>query len=196
LNKFTFILIVILFSKNSNAQNTFSECYDALHWHQTHDRSFNTSAQEDWENCIKGKEMPQLSLKTITGEKIETKNLKGKIIVINLWFTTCNPCIVELPALNKIVEEYKNKDAVFIGISTDTKKMLETDFFPKYKFDFKIVADGNDIVEKKLGHTGFPTTYIIDKNGKVAAVWSGGPSDKAGENEIYLKIKSIMDKLL
>ena len=62
---------------------------------------------DDWENWIRGKEMPYLSLKIISGEKIETQNLKGKVIVINLWFTTCYPCILELPALNRLVEEYK-----------------------------------------------------------------------------------------
>ena len=79
-------------------------------------------------NCIKGKEMPLLSLKTISGEKIETKDLKGKVIVINLWFTTCHPCIAELPALNKLVKEYKDKNVVFLGLSTDTKEILDRDF--------------------------------------------------------------------
>ena len=61
--------------------------------------------------------------------------------MINLWFTSCYPCIAELPALNRLAKEYKDKDVVFIGLSLDSKKMLDRDFFPNYKFDFKIVAD-------------------------------------------------------
>ena len=115
--------------------------------------------------------------------------------MVNLWFTTCHPCIAELPALNKLVDEYKDKDVVFLGISTDTKAILNADFFPKYKFDFKIIADGNDIV-KSLGNTGFPTTYIIDTKGKVAQVWRGGTINKTAETEAYLKMKPVIDELL
>jgi thiol-disulfide isomerase/thioredoxin len=56
-------------------------------------------------------------------KRIETKDLEGKVIVINLWFTTCHPCIAELPALNKLVKEYKDKNVVFLGLSTDTKEI-------------------------------------------------------------------------
>lgn len=183
-------------SQVSFAQKIFSECYDTLYYHLTQDKTFNPmKGMIDWRNCIRGKEMPELSLKTVTGEKIETKDLKGKVIVINLWFTTCYPCILELPALNRLVEEYKDKDVVFLGISTDTKAMLDADFFPKYKFDFKIIADGKDVV-KKIGNTGFPTFYIIDTEGKVRDAWSGGATDKTAETAVYLKAKPIIDELL
>jgi peroxiredoxin len=166
-----------------------------MYYHLTHDSPPNPEVMKTWKNCISGKPMPELSLKTVTGEKIETKDLKGKVIVINLWFTTCHPCIAELPALNRLVEEYKNKNVVFLGISTDTKAMLDADFFPKYEFDFKIIADGKDIV-KKIGNTGFPTFYIIDTAGKVREAWSGGAIDRTAETAVYLKAKPIIDELL
>ena len=195
MKKIIFISALIVVSKIVLGQNTFSECYDTLRWHQTHDRNFSPNPYTKWQGCIKGKEMPHLSFTTINGEKIETKDLKGKIMVINLWFTTCHPCIAELPALNKLVEEYKGKDVVFLGISTDTKEMLDADFFPKYKFDFKIIANGRDVV-RGIGNTGFPTTYIIDANGKVVEVWIGGSTDKKAETEAYLKMKPVIDELL
>src|SRR5688572_16567419 len=176
MRKFIFIPVLLLLSKVSLTQ-TFRECYDTLYHHMTNDSIPSLGPVKTWKNCINGKPMPELSLTTVTGEKIETKDLKGRVIVINLWFTTCHPCIAELPALNRLVEEYNNKDVVFIGISTDTKAILDADFFPKYKFDFKIIADGNDIV-KKIGHTGFPTFYIVDTAGKVREAWTGGITDK------------------
>jgi len=193
----TIIIVSLVFATQASfAQKTFSECYDTLHHHLTNDKDFNPIRDmSDWQNCIKGKEMPYLSLKTISGEKIETQNLAGKVIVINLWFTTCHPCIAELPALNKLVKEYKNKNVVFLGLSTDTKDYLDTDFFPKYKFDFTIVADAYNIVQK-IGHTGFPTTYIIDMNGKVRDAWIGGLDDKKAETAAYVRAKPIIDELL
>jgi peroxiredoxin len=192
------VIIIVSFvfaSYVSLAQTTFSECYDTLYQRLTHATSRNITGMSDWQNCIKGKEMPYLSLQTISGEKIETKDLKGKVIVINLWFTTCHPCIAELPALNKLVREYKDKDVVFLGLSTDTKEMLDRDFFPNYKFDFKIIPGAGDIVEK-IGQTGFPTTYIVDANGKVMDAWIGGSIGKNAETAAYLRAKPVIDELL
>jgi len=193
------IIIIVSFvftAQISFAQKTFSECHDSLQRKLTHSRTApDMNFFTQWNDCIKGKEMPLLSLKTISGEKIETKDLKGKVIVLNLWYTTCHPCIAELPALNKLVIEYKNKNVVFLGLSTDTKEMLDRDFFPNYKFDFKIIPGAGDIVEK-IGQTGFPTTYIIDTKGNVIEAWIGGSDGKEAETAAYLKAKPIIDELL
>ena len=195
-----FISALILISKISLGQETFAECYDSLHRRLTHGASNNYSQDminniEKWNECIKGKEMPFLSLQTVSGEKIETKDLKGKVRVINLWFTNCHPCIAELPALNKLVQEYKDKNVVFLGLSTDTKELLDSDFFPKYKFDFKIIPEARNIVER-IGHTGFPTTYIVDTKGNVVTAWVGGSIGKEAETAAFLKAKPIIDELL
>src|SRR6187431_908158 len=186
MRKIVTIASLILLTKVSFAQKTFSECYDTLYQRLTDGSDHIIGGMNDWQNCIKGKEMPLLSLKTISGEKIETKDLKGKVIVINLWFTTCHPCIAELPALNKLVKEYKDKNVVFLGLSTDTKEILGRDFFPNYKFDFKIISGAGDIVEK-IGHTGFPTTYIVDPKGKIIDAWIGGSTGKDAETAAYLR---------
>jgi peroxiredoxin len=195
MRKVTVIVSFVFASQVTLAQKNFSECYDTLLQRLTHSTGHVISGMSDWQNCIKGKEMPYLSLQTISGEKIETKNLKGKVIVINLWFTTCHPCIAELPALNKLVKEYKDKNVVFLGLSTDTKEMLDADFFPKYKFDFKIIPGAGDIIEK-IGHTGFPTTYIVDTKGRVIDAWIGGFDGKEAEAAAYVKAKPIIDELL
>jgi len=196
MRKIVTIASLILLTKISFAQKSFSECYDSLHWKLTHNTTINFDVFTKWNDCIKGKEMPFLSLQTISGERIETKDLKGKVIVINLWFTACHPCIAELPALNKLVKEYKDKNVVFLGLSTDTKELLDSDFFPKYKFDFTIIPNAMKIVDEKIGHTGFPTTYIIDTKGRVIDAWIGGSTGKDAETAAYLRAKPIIDELL
>jgi len=195
MRKIITITSLLFIAQVSLAQKTFSDCSDSLSWHIKHN-TFTPDVFIKWNDCIKGKEMPFLSLQTISGEKIETKDLKGKVIVINLWFTSCHPCIAEIPALNKLVKEYKDKNVVFLGLSTDTKEMLDSDFFPKYKFDFTIIPNARNIVAEKIGQTGFPTTYIIDKKGRVIDAWVGGPTGKEAETEVYLKAKPIIDGLL
>lgn len=189
------ISVIILWHKFSLGQSDFSKCYDTLYKHLTTDIVANGNPFADFENCIKGKQMPYFSAETISGEKIETQKFKGKVLVINLWFITCHPCIAELPALNRLVKEYKDKDVVFLSLCTDTKERLDLDFLPNYKFDFIIVPDARSIVQK-IGQTGYPTTYIIDKKGNVQAVWNGGPIDEKAETAAYLKSKPIIDELL
>jgi peroxiredoxin len=139
--------------------------------------------------------MPHLLLKTITGEMIDTKDLKGKVVFINLWYTACAPCMAEVPALNLLAQEYSNKDVAFIGITTDTKQTLDSDFFPKHKLDFVIIPDALSTVEG-IGVTGFPTTYIVDKNGNVVDAWVGGYTNEKAQTAAYLRAKPIIDKLL
>jgi len=187
-------IFIVLIGKFSFSQTEFSICYDSLT-----SRSGTIDIYQraiDWENCIKGKQMPYLSFETIAGEKIETEKLKGKVLVINLWFIDCHPCIAELPALNRLVKEYKDRDVMFISLSQDTEKHLDEFFFPKYKFNFKIVPNASGIIFKEIGNTGFPTTYIIDKKGNVQAAWTGGPIDEKAETEAYVKAKPIIDELL
>jgi len=193
MKKTTTFLLILLFTKFSLGQTEFSNCYNALNKQLT--AGINGSTFIDWENCIKGKQMPDLSVETISGEVIETQKMKGKVLVINIWFTSCLPCIAEMPALNRLVEEYKGQQVEFIGLCTDSKERLDSAFFPKYKFDFKIVADAGNIF-KKIGETGCPTIYIIDKKGNVQAAWVGGFVDQHAETAAYLKAKPIIDELL
>jgi peroxiredoxin len=191
-----FIGSVIIFLTNiCLGQSSFSECYDTLSWKLTHASTYNPDRFIDWENCIKGKAMPDLLLKTITGEMIDTKDLKGKVVFINLWYTACAPCMAEVPALNLLAREYNNKNVAFIGITTDTKQTLDSDFFPKHKLDFVIIPDALSTIEG-IGVTGFPTTYIVDKNGNVVDAWVGGYTNEKAQTAAYLRAKPIIDKLL
>jgi thiol-disulfide isomerase/thioredoxin len=192
----TLFVVIFLAGKLTRAQNEFSGCTDTLLSQLSNsNKVIEGNVLSDWEDCIKGKRMPYLSLKTITGEKIETKNLAGKILVINLWFTACHPCMAELPALNRLVKEYKGKDVVFLGLSTDTRENLESDFFPKYKLDFTIIPDARDMI-REIGRTGFPTTYIVDKKGYIQSGWCGGYPDEIAETAVYARAKPIIDELL
>ena len=148
----------------------------------------------NWQDCVLDKPIPDIDLKTISGKNFHLKNLKGKVIVLNFWFTACIPCIEEMPALNRLVNEYKKKDVMFFGITYDNLKTLRSQFLPRHKFDFNIVSDKKSITE--MFSAGYPTTYIIDKNGIVRAVWSGASTGKDAETEAYLKAKPIIDELL
>lgn len=148
---------------------------------------------QDWSECVKGTQLPTLSFKTLNGESYDTSSLAGKILVINFWFMKCAPCRSEFPAFNKLVEEYKGKNILFLGFTPDKIATLKPDFFQQNRFDFLIIPDGQ-LIANDFFISGYPTTYIVDQQGNVQEAWIGfNDMDKLAP---YRKAKAILDTLL
>ena len=136
--------------------------------------------QNDFEAKLKGKPFPDFRLTDLSGTTHTSESIKGKVVVINLWFTACAPCIHEMPELNKIVGEYKeNEDVLFLAFALDPKSRVDK-FLKKYKFDYNIIPDSQEYITKKLNPPGYPTHIVLDKNSNVVFLFSGY-TPQAGE---------------
>lgn len=114
-----------------------------------------------------GKKAKDFQATDLFGNKISSKDLKGKIVVLNFWFVNCPPCKDEIPELNKIVAEYKNnKGIVFIGFALDKKDKLNG-FLSQTQFDYKIVPNSKDIANQYFVYA-YPSHIIINKNGIIS----------------------------
>lgn len=122
----------------------------------------------------------------------EKNNLdKKKPTFVNFWFTSCPPCIEELPALNELKEKYKDK-INFVSITFDTKEKVEK-FLIKYNFDFTHIV-GEKEFTKSLGFVGYPKTFLLDKNKVIKSIKGSLP---AKENEMAYKVQmELMEKEL
>lgn len=120
-----------------------------------------------------GKKAPDFQFTDINGNIISSENTKGKIVVLNFWFTTCKPCINEIPELNEVYAKYKdNKDIVFASISFEKQDKVER-FLKKKPINYPVVA--NSKVEiGKFAFNGYPTNVVIGKDGKYAEFITGG----------------------
>jgi thiol-disulfide isomerase/thioredoxin len=111
-----------------------------------------------------GEKFAPFKARTIDGEKINIKDLKGKILVINYWFINCAPCRKEIPELNELVSDFQSDTSVvFISIAKDPNRDLK-DFLKSTPFSYKVIGfnvGGNGI-------TSFPTNVVVDKAGNVA----------------------------
>lgn len=102
----------------------------------------------------------------INDNKVNTKNLLGKIIVLNFWFIKCPPCIREMPELNKLTETYKSDSSiVFFAIALDKKDDLEQ-FLKGSRFEYTIIDNGRFITDQ-YSINSYPTNVIVDQKGKV-----------------------------
>lgn len=128
------------------------------------------STQELIYYSMQGKEIPAFNFTTIDGQSYTNANTKGKIVLFKCWFISCVPCVQEMPALNKLVEKYKNqKDILFISLAIDHKTALKQ-FLDKTRFDYETVANQSIYMSNKLNVSAYPTHFLIDKAGKLVRV--------------------------
>jgi thiol-disulfide isomerase/thioredoxin len=98
-------------------------------------------------------------------------SLKGKPTLINLWFTNCAPCIEEIPVLNKIMND--NKDRFnFVAITFDDKEKVSK-LLLKRKFDFTHIV--NSLNSLKNYFEGYPVNIFLDENGIIREITGNVP---------------------
>jgi thiol-disulfide isomerase/thioredoxin len=117
----------------------------------------------------------------------DLESLKGKVVFINHWATWCPPCRAEMPSLQKLYNDYKDKIA-FVFATTDTKKDVDRYFSAKeYNLPtYNIVSN----IPEQISTRSIPATFILDKEGKVF-LEEFGPSDwNSG------KVHKLLDDLL
>ncbi len=191
-----FILVIIFWHvKNISAQFPLTDCIYYTFNHMDSLAKAGKNVFEEWRTCVLEKQIPDFTAATISGDTIEMNKLNGKVVVMNFWSINCRPCIAEMPGMNKLVKDYKERNVVFLAITWESVNRVKKDFLSRYKFDFVIVTDALHIIDE-IAASGYPTTYIIDKKGIIKEAWNGGSTgDKAGE-EYYQKTKQIIDRLL
>jgi thiol-disulfide isomerase/thioredoxin len=102
----------------------------------------------------------------INDNKVNTKSLAGKIIVLNFWFINCPPCRMEMPELNKLSDTYRSDSSiVFLAIALDKKYDLEQ-FLKSSRFGYTIIDNGRFICDQ-YHINSYPTNVIVDQKGKV-----------------------------
>lgn len=111
------------------------------------------------------------NFKTLLGNEYSIKDLKGKITVLNFWFTSCKPCLMEIPELNEIVNHYKDAPIRFIAPSFENEEVLK-DFLTKKSFEYEIGIQANSII-KYFDVSSYPTHIILDENGNIIFQTSG-----------------------
>lgn len=141
-------------------------------------KSFNN----DFSNFL-NKPFPAFKLTDLNGKEVTLSDLKGKPTIINFWFTSCAPCISEMPILNKIQKKY-NSDFNFISITYEKQKDVEK-FLNKRDFNFKHLANAKDFIND-MGINTYPLNFFLDKNGIVKEVKYGIPKMKDKEGNIKM----------
>ncbi len=106
------------------------------------------------------KPLPYFYLEKQKGGFLNSDSLKGKLTIINLWFTNCPPCVEEIPILNNLKEKYGESINTIAITFEDREKVMQ--FNQLHKFDFEIVINAKKYINS-LGVNGYPKIIVLDK---------------------------------
>lgn len=124
---------------------------------------------------------PDFTADLLDGGQITLSELRGQPVVLNVWATWCPPCRAEMPALEKVHNEFKGQGLVLIGLnltSQDSEKDV-VDFVQEFGLSFPVALDRDGTVQRQYKISGYPTTFFIDQEGIIRSVVVGGPMSAA-----------------
>jgi thiol-disulfide isomerase/thioredoxin len=132
------------------------------------------------ENPLQGQVAPAFTLKDTSGRAVSLADYKGKAVVLDFWATWCAPCKVEIPWLEKFHDQYAGQGLEILGVSEDDldldnkaelsqEKKDIADKAVQMKINYPVLIDDASVSTPYGGIEGLPTTFFIDRNGKVVA---------------------------
>jgi thiol-disulfide isomerase/thioredoxin len=111
--------------------------------------------------------MTDFSATTVAGETLKTVDLRGKVILVNFWATWCPPCVTEVPDLVRLQEKYAGR-LVVVGIADDHGAVaVVKNFATANHVQYPLVMSTRALAASFPGLIGLPTTYVVDRQGRI-----------------------------
>lgn len=133
-------------------------------------------AENDVSNALKP--APDWELKNLEGKVVKLSEFRGKVVILDFWATWCGPCRVEIPHFVELQKQYRDKGLAVIGVSLDEQgPEVVKKFVKQFGVNYPVVI-GNEKIADAYGIEGLPTTFVIDRHGRIVS-WYIGYNDKA-----------------
>lgn len=136
--------------------------------------------------------LPPFDLKDLAGKRITAASLKGKPTLVNFWFSTCVPCILETQPLNQFAAARPNMN--FVAITFDEPEVARA-FVKRFDFRWRIVPDARDFIDR-VRVKNYPMMALFDANGKLLGMKPGGARDELEAANVGPQLKRWVDGLL
>lgn len=117
---------------------------------------------------------PGFSLPSLSRGELSLSDYQGKVVLLNFWATWCMPCRQEMPSMERLWQQYRDKGLVILAVSTDEGSPSRVKSFVKrLKLSFPILLDPDSKVSDLYQVSGLPVSYLIDKQGRLVAEVTG-----------------------
>lgn len=120
--------------------------------------------------ALVGQAAPEFSLADLKGNAVRLANLKGKVVFVNVWATWCEPCRQEMPAMQALYTTLAGPDFEMLAVNSDQSDRSVVEHFVQGNgLSFPVLPDPNLQVAERYQVTGYPETFVIDRNGTIVA---------------------------
>jgi peroxiredoxin len=137
------------------------------------------------------KAAPAFKLKDSSGGEVTLADLKGRVVLLNFWATWCGPCEVEIPWFVEFEQKYKDQGFSVLGVSFDDDGWISVrPYIAAHKINYRIAIGSDELSQLYGGVDSLPTSFVIDRAGRIAAIHVGLVDKRDYQDEI---IKLLAD---
>jgi cytochrome c-type biogenesis protein len=133
---------------------------------------------------------PDFTLSKLEGQQLRLSELRGRVVMLNFWATWCGPCRAEIPELNAMQRDLKEQGLTIIGVDWDDTVEGVREFQQELPQDYTVVLGGEEVQSLFGGIPSLPTTYIIDRDGRIRQKIIGA----RGRSVFEAAIKPLLDE--
>ena len=121
-----------------------------------------------------GRIAPNFTLQDLSGNEVNLADFQGKVVLLDFWATWCPPCVQEIPHLVELYEEYKEQGFEMVGISVDRDGIdVVKSFVEQHQVNYPILMDDRSVTQFYGGISSIPTTFLIDREGRIQKKYVG-----------------------
>ncbi|MFC2949819.1 peroxiredoxin family protein [Virgibacillus sediminis] len=129
--------------------------------------------EKDEEGVLPGYLAPDFELTTLDGETVKLSDYRGKRVMLNFWATWCPPCRDEMPDMQKLYDNHEVEVLAVDLLDTEKSEADVADFVEELELSFPILLDETSAVADKYKVQAYPTTYMIDSEGRIQSRMMG-----------------------
>ena len=136
----------------------------------------------------RAQQAPELSyqlhhLNGVPDSQLSLSDFKGKVVLLDFWASWCGPCRASFPWMNKVMSKHKSNGFEVVAINLDQEANLANEFLLQVPANFTILQDEAAVMPEAYGLIGMPSSYLIDREGRLRAVHIGFHTSKEDEYE-------------
>ena len=148
---FTLSFVLIVFPMLLSAQSTIDEML----------------SEEGFAIAIDSPEAPDFSLERLGGGETSLSSLQGKVVFVNFWATWCGPCRIEMPSMERLYNQMSKDQFEILAVDLREAEETVAQFAEELSLSFPILLDSQGMTGGIYGVQGIPTTFLVDKEGRL-----------------------------
>ncbi len=134
-----------------------------------------------------GQPAPDFELKDRGGEEVAVADFAGEVVYVDFWASWCGPCILSFPVMEDLHQRYADRGLKILAVNVDQRREDADSFLEKREVSFSVLFDGAGKTPADYAVKGMPTSYILDRQGRVVHIHEGFKKSDAAKIELLLE---------